>query len=128
MAGRQAALSNELLEVRRQAKEAHEIDDRSAVFACAAADLLGIETQLLHHAIEGDRGFDGIEVLALNILDQGDFQKTFIRDLLDHDGHFRDTCELGCPPAAFPCDELIPSTELSNDKGLNDSVGSNGLG
>ena len=82
VAGGEAALGDELLQIRRQLEQAHEIDDGGAVFAGALADLLGAES-----AVRGPGGrkryggFDRVEILALDVLDQRDFEQAVIGDV-----------------------------------------------
>ncbi len=72
-------------------------------------------------------GFDGIQVLALDVLDQRDFQQLRIRDILDdYDGNFGNLGELGGTPAALARDDLIGLAVPPDDQRLDDSVGANG--
>ena len=39
----------------------------------------------LRQALEGDGRLDGVEVFALDVLDQGDFEEAVVGDVLDDD-------------------------------------------
>jgi len=124
----ESALGNELLQVRGELEEANEVEDRRAILAGAVADLLGGEIQFLAQAVEGDGGFDSVEVLALDILDERDLEKAIVGDVPDDYGHAIQASEFGGAPAAFSSDQLIPPAYFPDDDRLNDSVSSNGLG
>ncbi len=77
---------------------------------------------------EGLGGFDGVEVLALDVLDQRDFQEPVIGDVLDDDRDVREAGEFRGAPAALSRDQLESVTDAADDERLDDSVGPNGLG
>jgi len=62
----------------------------------------------LHHLLKGARSLDGIEVLALNVLDQRDLEHLLVcHARLDHRTDRLETRDLRSAPAAFAGDELI---------------------
>ena len=60
-----------LKDERRQAKDAHGVGDSGAVLADPAGDLCLGEAELGDHPLVGGGGLDGIEVLTLDVLDEG---------------------------------------------------------
>ncbi len=68
------------------------------------------------------RGFDRIEIFALDILDQGQFQHPRIGDVLDHDGYFRQASQLRSAPTAFTGNQLKSALMSTNNQGLDDPV------
>ena len=127
VSGAEFGVGDHLLEVLGQLEEADEVDDGGAVFAGAEADLFGAEIQLGGHAGEGGGGFDGVEVFALDILDQGNFEEAVFGDFADDDGDLFDSGEFGSAPAALACHQLVVSLELTDHQGLDDAVTADGL-
>ena len=101
---RKASLGDELLEVVGKLEKADEIEDGGTVLAGAGADLLGIQIQFLTEAIEGHSGLDRVQVFALYILDEGDFEEMVVGDLTDDDWDASEAREFGRPPAALTSD------------------------
>ena len=77
-------------------------------------------------AFIGMSGFDRVEVFALDILDQRQFQQQRIGDFLDHHRDFIQTRQFGGSPAAFPGNQLKLALMTPNNQRLNDPVGPNG--
>ena len=69
----------------------------------------------------------GIEVLALQILDEGQLEDGAIIGLADDDGHVRQTQELGCPPAPLAGDEFEMAVAFADDQRLDDSLFADGV-
>jgi hypothetical protein len=99
-----AALGDELLKVGGKLEEAERIGDGGAIFAGSLADFFGTEREFGAEAAEGVGGFDGIQVLALNVLDEGDFEKAVVGNLPDDYGDVFEAGKLSGPPAALPSD------------------------
>ncbi len=53
------------------------------------------------------RGFNGIEVLALDVLDQRQFEHPRFGNVLNHDGHLGQPRELAARQRRSPGDDLI---------------------
>ena len=128
MAGREPALGDELLEVAGKLEQAEEVRDGGAVFAGAMADLVVAEVKFACEAFESQGGFDGVEVLALDVLDEGDFEEAVVGEFLNDDGDFGHSGELGGAPAAFAGHELVAVAGAADHEGLDDAVGADGLG
>src|SRR6202034_1405082 len=93
------------------------------------ADLIVAEPELGRHALEGERKLDGVEVLALDVFDDGEFENLLIVSGADDDRNVLEPHQLGRAPAAFSGDELIfPLRSFPDDYGLNDAFALDGLG
>src|SRR4029077_14202040 len=68
-------------------------------------------------------GFNGIEILALDVLDQRHLQGQFVGDLPDYRGHFGESGSLRRAPAPLAGDQLKASTHRANHERLNDAAG-----
>jgi hypothetical protein len=70
---------------------------------------------------------DGVEILPLEVLDQGDLEEALVSEILDKGGDGIETGETSRPPAAFPRDEFISLACVAHNERLNDAVGFYGL-
>ena len=68
------------------------------------------------------RLFDRVEVLALDILDQRNFERLRIVEVADDDGHLMQPGPLRRAPAAFTRDDLIIVTVRPDDDRLDQSA------
>jgi hypothetical protein len=85
---------------RRQFQETHVVRDGRAIFADAFRDRFLRQMEFVGQAAIRLRFFDGIQILALNVFDQRDFEHLVVRDLAMDDGDFEETGALrGAPPA-----------------------------
>jgi hypothetical protein len=128
VAHRKAVLGKQKLDFRRELEQPDHVGDGGAVLARAAADLFVAEFVLACEAVIGGGHFDGVQILALDIFDQGNFEEFLIGELLDY---HRDLCQsgqAGCAPAAFAGDEFVAVGLSAHDDGLDDAVGPDGVG
>ena len=72
--------------------------------------------------------FDGVEVLALDVLDEGDFHQAVVGEVLNDDGDFLEAGDLGGTETAFAGDQLVVAGGFADDEGLDDAVLADGLG
>ncbi len=109
-------------------EKAQEIGDRGAVFAGALRHLLLGEAEFAGEALVGAGLLDRIEILALEVLDDGDLHRLLVGDLADdgRDGGFSGA--LRGEPAALAGDELVASGMLADGDGLNDAGDLDGVG
>jgi len=78
---------------------------------------------------QGARLFHGIEVLALDILDQGHGNGGPIRDVTHHRRDLLQAGELGGAPAAFAGDDFVfVVADGAHDDGLHHALGANRVG
>src|SRR5579859_3530460 len=78
--------------------------------------------EFAHQALIGSSLFDRVEVLALNILDEGYFERSLIGDFADDCRHTAEACSLRCAPSAFAGEELIARSNSSQHQRLNDAA------
>jgi len=100
----ETALGDELLKVRGKLEEAEGIGDGGAIFAGSVADFFGTEREFGAKAAEGVGGLDGIQVLTLDVLDEGDFEKPVVWNFSDDYGDLFEAGKLSGPPAALAGD------------------------
>jgi hypothetical protein len=128
MAHGEAVLSEEILDVGGELEEAEGVGDGATVLAGATGDVIVAEVELVREAVEGMGDLDGVEILALYVLDQRDFEQVLIGNMLDHGRDVGKAGEFPGAPAAFASDELIAIAEGPNDERLNDAIGQDGIG
>jgi hypothetical protein len=78
-------------------------------------------------ALKGVGHFDGVEVFALDVFDEGDLHEAVIGEVLDDDGDLGEASDFGGAEAAFAGDELVVGAIAADDEGLNNAVFVNGL-
>ena len=69
----------------------HIFDDGGAIFSGPMADFFRAEVEVGVEAAERVGGFDRVQVLTLDILDEGDFEEAVIRDVADDGWHLFET-------------------------------------
>jgi hypothetical protein len=124
----QAALGEEELDGLRQAQEANEIGNAGAILASAVCDFLVGEAEVVGEAFEGLRGFDGVEVLALDVLDEGELQELIVGEVLDDHRDLSEAGYSGSAESALAGDELESVAMMADNERLDDAVGADGLG
>ena len=98
----------------REAKEADEIRDRRPVFSHPLGDVLLREREVLHELHVSEPLIDAVQILTLNVFNQGDFQGLSVRRLSDDNGDLFESGQFCGPKAALPCDQLITVRTLSD--------------
>ncbi len=101
MAHGEALFGEQLLDLQGEPEEAEHVGDGGAVLAGALGDLLVGEAELAVEALEGVGDFDGVQVLALDVLDEGDLHEAIVGELLDDDGDVMEAGQAGGTEAAF---------------------------
>ncbi len=104
MPGGKPALGNQLLDVAGEPQQSDQVDDGGAILPGALANFFCAELKFPHHAVERLGGLDRVEVLSLDVLDEGDLEEVIVGYLLDHDGDLLHARELGRSPPAFAGD------------------------
>src|SRR6516162_3478449 len=79
----EGALLEELAHLGRELQQAQEVRDTRARAADRLCDLLMRQAEFAHQALERARLLEGIEVLALNVLDERDRDGSLIGDVTD---------------------------------------------
>jgi hypothetical protein len=121
-------VGEEGLDVSGEFEETEHVGDGGAVLACALGDLLVAEVVLLIEAFEGVGDFDGVEIFALDVLDESDFHEAVVGEVLDDGGDMGERGEFGGTPASFTGDELVGIAGAADDDWLDDTVFADGLG
>jgi hypothetical protein len=106
-------------------KSRRKIRDRRAILADGARDVLLLQVKFVGEPPVGEGLFNRVEVLALDVLDQGHLQeRSFLsrRDITDGDRHAQQAGELGGAPAPFAGDDLEPIAHPPHHDGLDDAV------
>jgi hypothetical protein len=124
----ETVLGDELLDVGRELEETERVGNGAALLSGAAGDLVVTKVKVVGEPFEGMRDFDGVEILPLDVLDEGDLEEAIIGDVLNEDRDVGDTGEAGGTPAPFAGHELVPAVARSDHEGLNDTVGADGIG
>ena len=109
-------------------EQAEEVGDRGAVLAGALGHLLLGEAEIAGEALVGAGLLDRVEVLALEVLDDGDLHRLLVGDLADDGGDGGFAGALGGEPAALAGDELEASGVLADGDGLDDAGDLDGVG
>ncbi len=112
----------EVLHVFLEVEEAHGIGDGGAGLADAFGDVLLLHLELLGEADVAGGFLDGVEVLALEVLDEGHLEDLAVGGFAGDDGD-RVDAEFGAgPPAAFTGDEFEFVADGADDEGLDDAM------
>ena len=127
MANGEAALGDEQLHIAVEIEQAHGIGDAGAGLADTAGDLVLFEGEFLGKAHVAFGFFHGIEVLALEVLDEGHLEHIAVGGLTLDDGHGGESEFAGSTPAAFAGDELELAIHGAHDERLDDAVLADGL-
>ena len=69
-------------------------------------NFLVTEVHLADQALESLGGLDGVQIFALDILDQSDLEQTVVGVILNYGGNFGESGQLGGPKAALACDQF----------------------
>jgi hypothetical protein len=77
--------------------------------------------KLLDQALECASLFNGVQIFALKVLNQGELERLLISDFPHQDGDTEQAGTLRCPPAALPGNEFVSRTHFSGDEGLDDA-------
>jgi hypothetical protein len=128
MADGESAVADVGLEFRWESKKAEGIGDDDAAFADTDGGVFLGKFELVDELSVALGLLDGIEVFALEILDQGEFEGGAIIGLTDHHGDFGEAEELSGAPAAFAGDEFVTAGRGTHDKGLDDAAFADGIG
>lgn len=110
-------------------EEAEGVGDGGARFADALGDGFLGEVKFFDESLVGDGAFHGGDVFALNVFDDGDFERGLAGGSSDDDGDGFESSDFGGAEAAFTGDEFeLVIAEGSDDEGLKDAEFSDGDG
>ena len=127
MAHGKAALRQPAADVRVQFQQPHAIGDRRAALADFLRDILLPQAEFLGQPREGQRFFDRVQVLALQVLDERELQHLLVGRRADNGRRLQQADLARRAPAALPGDELILAIPLPHDERLDDAVLADGI-
>jgi len=123
----EAAVAEVVLECGAEFEQPERVGNHGAAFADFEGDLLLCELELLDQ-LRVTLGFlHRVEVLALQILDQGQLEHGAVVGFPHDDGHLGQAQKLGCAPAALTRDEFEMAVAFADDQGLNDALLADGI-
>ena len=111
----------------REFKKADGVRDGDAAFADFRGGLFLGELKLVDELRVTEGFFERIEVLALEILDQGEFQHRAVIGFAQDHRDFGNPGELCRAPAAFSGDQLEGVAFLADDERLDDALFADGI-
>ena len=106
MAGRQLARRDVGLHLVRQLRQPHHVGDMAAALADDFRDVVLAAFELVGQRVIALRLFHRIEVFALHVFDDRDFQRVAVADVDRHDRHFMQPGDLRGAPAPLAGDDL----------------------
>ncbi len=95
------------------------VGDGGSVFAGAVGDIFLSELEIGHQPFKCPRLLEGIEIFALNILNQSDLECLRLGDFADDCGNARQTRALRRSPAALAGNELVAGPVRAQDERLD---------
>ena len=131
VAGGECAVADFGLYGRGEVHQPQCIGHMAAGFADGLAEGFLRETELVDHTAVALRLFDGVEVLSLEVLDEGRGHGFGFVEWADECGDFVQSGALGGPPAPFAGDDLIVTGSGgmgASEDGLQDAARANGFG
>ena len=114
------ALSEQLLHLGRELQQADRVRDVRSRHAEPFGERLLLEAELLEELSEGLGELDRVEVLTMDVLDEGLAEGLRVVALPDHRGHGRETGELGGPQTPLAGDQLEAVPGLAHHDRLED--------
>lgn len=118
----QPAFLDQVLNHRLELQEAKRIRDRCPIFSRTFGHVFLRETKLVGEALKSPRLFHGVEILALEILDEGHLKREFLGYLANDNGHTRQRGPLGGAPASLAGDQLVAKADSPHDERLDDTA------
>ena len=107
MAGAERAVAQQLADAVGQGEQAQGVGDVAAAFADGLAQRVLGQREFVDEAAVAFRLLQGVEVLALEVLDQGGGHGLAVAEIADHDRDLVQRHELGGAPAALAADDLV---------------------
>jgi hypothetical protein len=71
---------------------------------------------------EGLGLLNGVEVLALDVLDERDLEELFVGNMPNDDRDSKESGALGRAPSAFPGDDFVVSVDAPDEDRLDDPI------
>ena len=119
----------------RQVEQAQQVRHGRARAADGFGDLLVGQVEFRDQPAEGERFFQRIQVLALDVLDERHRDRGFVAHVADDGRHVGEARDLRGAPAALAGDDLVAlrfagrrRAERAHDDRLHDALGLDGVG
>ena len=126
--GAERSRRDALLNVGRQLQQAERVRHGRATLPHAIGDLLVRRAEVVDELTEGRSLFQGVQVDALQVLDQRVAQHLIVAGLTDDRGDASEAGETTRTPPALPCHELVASVDRAHDDRLEQTDGPDGCG
>jgi hypothetical protein len=117
---------HQILHVLWQRQESQRVGNRRAILADALGDALVRVLQVLDQRLIAERFIDGIEILALQVLDQCGFEHLLVGQIAHHDGNMREAGALRSEEPTLAGDQFVMIANLPHQKGLQDALRADG--
>ena len=131
MPRRKLALAEKFLNFIGQSKQAHKIGDVTAALAEHLGQLFLRMSEFFHQLTITGSLFHGVQIGALDVLDDRDFQNFGIVEIPHQNWQFVQFGHLRRAPAAFAGDDLVfarRTRTMAHDQGLDDTLFANRRG
>ena len=125
---RDVALLHHLLHVGRQLQQANQVGDGRAIDLHAGGQLFLRALVLIDVPLERLGLFDRVEVLALDVFDDGQLGHLAVVDFADLHRHLPPVGGLGGAEPALAGDQFVAFADAAHDQRLQDAVGANAVG
>lgn len=123
----QLACGEGVLGIVAELEEAEGVGNGAAGLSEALGELLLGVVVLVREAFEGLGHLEGGEIFALEVLDEGEGKGVGVGGFFDDGGELGEAGDACGAPSAFTGDELVVSSALSDDDGLEDTALLDGL-
>ena len=124
----EASIAQIDLNVGRELEQAQGVRHDSAALSDFDGDIFLTELKGAHQFGVALCFFEWVEVLALEILDECQFQHGAVVSFAEDDGDFLQTSEMRGPPTTFTGDQLEAVAAFADDEGLDDALFLDGIG
>jgi len=119
---RDAPIGDRGLHDRGQIEQAQRVGDRRARTSDTFRDGLVRQTEVVDQPTEAVRGLDRVEILTLQVLDQGQFESLTVVEVADDGRDPLETRRHGGADATLPRDQLVTVKRLGHEHRLEHTV------
>ena len=119
---RNAVLREPALHLRREVQQAHAIGHGCATLANLLCDVFLPQSKFASQPRKGPGFLDRVQILALQILDEREFEDILVGRFAHNDRRFGESDALRRAPAAFARDDFEAVAAPPDDQRLNDAV------
>ena len=127
VSGAQAAVLHQLFHLLGQFQQPQGVCHSAPGFSHTLCHFLLGQLEHIHQLCIGVRLFHRVQILPLEILDQGDRHSLLVGQLPDHHRHFVHAQHSGSTPPALAVNDLIVQSQRTHQNGLYHAVLLNGI-